>query len=54
MKPVGAALVGTGMWAGRIAAAVRRAPALELVTCFGRGASRREAFAAEAGCEAWA
>ncbi|MGH3016048.1 MAG: Gfo/Idh/MocA family protein, partial [Gaiellaceae bacterium] len=52
MKPVGAALVGTGMWAGKIAAAVARTPALELVTCFGRDAARRAAFAAEVGCEA--
>jgi predicted dehydrogenase len=49
---VGAALVGTGMWAGRVAAAVARTPSLELVTCFSRDAAKREAFAAEAGCEA--
>lgn len=52
MKPVGAALVGTGMWAGRIAAAVARTPSLELVTCFGRDRERCEAFAAQVGCEA--
>ena len=52
MRPVGVALVGTGMWAGRIAAAVARTSALELVTCFSRDAEKRGAFAAEAGCEA--
>jgi len=52
VKPVGVALVGTGMWAGRTATAVARTAALELVTCFSRDAARREAFAAEAGCEA--
>ncbi|HEU4450404.1 MAG TPA: Gfo/Idh/MocA family oxidoreductase [Gaiellaceae bacterium] len=52
MKPVGVALVGTGMWAGRVAAAVGRAGSLELVTCFSRDAGKRAAFAAEAGCEA--
>jgi predicted dehydrogenase len=52
VKPVGVALVGTGMWAARIAAAVARAPALELVACFSRDAEKRGAFAAEAGCEA--
>jgi predicted dehydrogenase len=52
MTPVGAALVGTGTWARRIAAAVSRTSALALVTCFSRDAERRAAFAREAGCEA--
>lgn len=52
MKPVGVALVGTGMWAGRIAAGVARTPALELMACFSRDAEKRAAFAVEAGCEA--
>jgi predicted dehydrogenase len=52
VKPVGVALVGTGMWAGRIAAAVARTPELEVVACFSRDAEKRRAFAAEAGCEA--
>jgi predicted dehydrogenase len=52
MKPVGVALVGTGMWAGQVAKAASRTPSVELVTCFSRDAGRREAFAAEAGCEA--
>ncbi|HXV58269.1 MAG TPA: Gfo/Idh/MocA family oxidoreductase [Gaiellaceae bacterium] len=50
--PVGAALVGTGMFAGQLAAAIARTAALELVTCFSRDAARREAFAEQAGCEA--
>ena len=52
MRPIGAALVGTGMWAGRIMAAVGRTSSLELVTCFSRDRARKEAFAREAGCEA--
>jgi predicted dehydrogenase len=50
-RPVGVALVGTGMWAGQIAAAARRA-GLRLVTCFSRDAERRRAFAEQAGCGA--
>jgi predicted dehydrogenase len=50
-RPVGVALVGTGMWAGQIAAAARRA-GLRLVTCFSRDAQRRRAFAEKAGCGA--
>jgi predicted dehydrogenase len=52
VKRVGLALVGTGMWAVRIAAAVGRTPSLRLVTCFSRNAERREAFARDVGCEA--
>ena len=51
-SPVGVALVGTGMFGGRIAAAAGRAPSLELVTCFSRDAEKRQAFVAEAGGEA--
>jgi predicted dehydrogenase len=47
----GVALIGTGRWAGQIAAAARRA-GLRLVTCFSRDADRRAAFAAQAGCAA--
>ena len=47
----GVALIGIGMWGGRLAAAAERA-GLRVVTCFARDASRREAFAAGAGCEA--
>jgi predicted dehydrogenase len=50
-RPVGVALVGTGMWAAQIAAAARRA-GLRLVTCFSRDAQRRRAFAEKAGCGA--
>jgi predicted dehydrogenase len=52
VKPVGVALVGTGMWAGHVAGAAARTPSVELVTCFSRESGRREAFAAEAGCDA--
>jgi predicted dehydrogenase len=52
VTPVGLALIGTGMWAGQLARAVARTPSVELVTCFSRDGGRREAFAAEASCEA--
>ena len=52
MTSVGLALIGTGMWAGPLAEAVARTPSVELVTCFSRDGGKREAFAAEAGCEA--
>jgi UDP-N-acetyl-2-amino-2-deoxyglucuronate dehydrogenase len=48
---VGVALIGTGMWGQRMAAAVRRTPSLELVTCFSRDQERRETFAGQNGCE---
>jgi predicted dehydrogenase len=50
-RPVGVALIGTGMWAAQIAAAAGRA-GLRLVTCFSRDAERRRAFADRAGCGA--
>jgi predicted dehydrogenase len=40
------------MFAGQVAKAAARTPAVELITCFGRDQARREAFVAEAGCEA--
>jgi predicted dehydrogenase len=46
----GMALVGTGMWAPRLAAAAQRA-GVELVTCFSRDAGRRAEFADRFGCE---
>lgn len=52
MSPVGVALVGTGMWGVRLAAAVARTRSLELITCFSRDVDRRKAFAGEVGCEA--
>ena len=52
MSAVGLSLVGTGMWAGQLAKAIGRTPAVELVTCFSRDSGRRESFAVEAGCEA--
>jgi predicted dehydrogenase len=52
VRPVGLALIGTGMFAGLVAKAAARTPSVELVTCFSRDPVRREAFAAEAGCEA--
>jgi xylose dehydrogenase (NAD/NADP) len=50
-RPVGVALIGTGMWAGQMAGAARRA-GLRLVTCYSRDAGRRRAFAERAGCGA--
>ena len=47
----GVALIGTGMWAPRIASAAGRA-GLRVVTCFGRDEARRDAFADRARCEA--
>jgi predicted dehydrogenase len=52
VSAVGVALIGTGMFAGHVARAAARTPSVELVTCFSRDPARREAFAAEAGCEA--
>jgi predicted dehydrogenase len=46
----GIAIVGTGMWAPRLAAAAGRA-GLELVTCFSRDEGRRAEFAQRFGCE---
>jgi predicted dehydrogenase len=46
----GLALVGTGMWAPRLAAAAQRA-GLELVTCFSRDEPSRRQFAERFGCE---
>jgi predicted dehydrogenase len=50
-RPLGVALIGTGMWAGQMASAASRA-GLSVVTCFSRDAERRRAFAAKAGCGA--
>jgi predicted dehydrogenase len=47
----GLAVVGTGMWAPRLAAAAQRA-GLELATCFSRDEAKRGEFAARFGCEA--
>jgi predicted dehydrogenase len=52
LSAVGVALIGTGMAAGQIAAAAARTPSIELVTCFSRDPHKREAFAADTGCEA--
>jgi predicted dehydrogenase len=46
----GIAIVGTGMWAPRLAAAARRS-GLELVTCFSRDEASRGEFAERFGCE---
>ena len=50
-RPLGVALIGTGMWAGQIAAAASRA-GVHVVTCFSRDADRRRAFADRTGCGA--
>jgi predicted dehydrogenase len=47
----GVALIGIGMWGGRMAAAAERA-GLRVVTCYARDEERRGAFAARTGCEA--
>ena len=46
----GIAIIGTGMWAPRLAAAAQRA-GLELVTCFSRDQGKRGEFAERFGCE---
>jgi UDP-N-acetyl-2-amino-2-deoxyglucuronate dehydrogenase len=46
----GIAIVGTGMWAPRLASAAERA-GLELVTCFSRDEAKRVEFAQRFGCE---
>jgi predicted dehydrogenase len=46
----GIAIVGTGMWAPRLAGAAARA-GLELVACFSRDEARRRDFAERFGCE---
>jgi UDP-N-acetyl-2-amino-2-deoxyglucuronate dehydrogenase len=46
----GVAIVGTGMWAPRLADAAERA-GLELVTCFSRDERKRREFAERFGCE---
>jgi UDP-N-acetyl-2-amino-2-deoxyglucuronate dehydrogenase len=49
----GIAIIGTGMWAPRLAAAAQRA-GLELVTCFSRDEGKRGDFAERFGCEPFA
>jgi predicted dehydrogenase len=46
----GFAILGTGMWAPRIAAAAQRAGS-RVVTCFGRDEGRRREFAERFGCQ---
>jgi predicted dehydrogenase len=46
----GIAIVGTGMWGPRLAAAAQRA-GLELVTCFSRDEGKLREFAGRFGCE---
>jgi predicted dehydrogenase len=46
----GVALIGTGMWGRRLAAAAGRA-GLRVVTCFARDPAKRDAVAAEVGCK---
>jgi predicted dehydrogenase len=47
----GVALIGTGMWAPRLADAAQRA-GLRVVTCYSRDEARRRDFADRFGCEA--
>jgi predicted dehydrogenase len=51
-EPLGVALVGTGMWGQRLAAALQRTPSLRLVACYSRRPEQREAFASQFGCQA--
>jgi predicted dehydrogenase len=46
----GVAIVGTGMWGPRLAAAAQRG-GLDLVTCFSRDEAKRAEFAERFGCE---
>jgi UDP-N-acetyl-2-amino-2-deoxyglucuronate dehydrogenase len=46
----GIAIIGTGMWAPRLAAAAQTA-GLELVTCFARDETKRREFAERFGCD---
>lgn len=50
-SPVGVALIGTGMWGRRMAGAIQRTPSLRLITAYSRDAAKRDAFAADYGCE---
>jgi UDP-N-acetyl-2-amino-2-deoxyglucuronate dehydrogenase len=50
-RPLGVALIGTGMWARQIASACGRA-GVRVVTCFSRDPGRRRAFAERVGCGA--
>jgi len=45
-------VVGIGWWSNVLASAAQRTPNLELVKCFTRSADKRDAFAAEFGCQA--
>jgi predicted dehydrogenase len=47
----GIAVIGTGRWAPRLAAAAQRA-GLDVVTCYARDEAARQAFAARFGCRA--
>ncbi len=51
-EPVGITMIGTGMWAKRLVAAVKRTPTLRLVSCYSRNPERRAAFAQEFECTA--
>jgi predicted dehydrogenase len=51
-RPVGVALIGTGMWGRRLADALQRTTALRLVCCYSRDEARRRAFAADFRCQA--
>lgn len=48
---MGVALIGTGMWAKRLVAAIQRTPSLRLMICYSRNEEKRNAFAEEFNCE---
>ena len=51
-QPVGVAMLGLGKWSRQLAATVQRVPSLKLVTGYTRTPEKRQAFAAEFGCQA--
>lgn len=51
-EPVGLGVVGLGWWGGELADAAARSGAAEVVACYARTRSARDAFAAERGCRA--
>ncbi len=52
VEPVRVATVGIGWWSDVLAAAVQRTDTLEIVSCYTRSATKRQAFAQTYGCQA--
>lgn len=51
MAPLRVACVGMGWWSDVLADAIKRSGKLEIVSCFTRSETKRQAFAAKYGCE---